>query len=251
MATKRTGADSQQPRFANQAQHEPDLIVEAPRKNGGRTKNSAGEDAAKANESGPPMDVIAIQLKASREARGVSISQLHTTTGIARTALHDYEAGRYKPGANEIRKLCEALGITPNKLLTGRDNPATPETPLEKVFGAGSENVKVAKAGQLLLMLPLEERDAFYKLLLGLVSARYPAEQVAKVLEGVDMLMGVMNFAAARVTNPDEEISEETARKRIAEIAPDLVSDERAERVRKQREKERQVSSPASKPDEK
>lgn len=196
------------------------------------------------------MDVIAIQLKASREARGLSISQLHTTTGIARTALHDYEAGRYKPGANEIRKLCTALGITPNKLLTGRDNPETPETPLEKVFGTSSEGVKIAKAGRLLHMLPPDERDAFYKLLLGLVSARYSAEQVTESLEAVDVLMGVMNFAAVRVTNPDEEISEETARKRIAEINPDVVSDERAERVRKQREQERKAPPSASKPDE-
>lgn len=201
--------------------------------------NALEKGAGKAESNGAPLDIIAIELKASREARGLSVSQLHSITGIARTALHDYESGRYKPGANEIRKLCEALGITPNKLLTGRDNPETPATPLETVFGAGGPAIQVMKASQLLHLLPVDERDAFYKLLLGLVSARYPADHVKAVLERTDMIAGIMNFAAARVTNPEEEISEATATKRIAEIAPELVSDERAEKVQREREAKR------------
>ena len=184
----------------------------------------------------PPLDVIAIQLKASREARGLSVSQLHTATGIARTALHDYEAGRYKPGANEIRKLCEALGITPNKLLTGRDNPESPKTPLEEVFGSGSENRQVMKAGQLLLMLPPDERDAFFKLLLSLVSSRYPAEKVREAMEQIEVVAGVLNVMASRVTDPDAPIDTELVKKHVAQINPDLVSDERTKRVRKARE---------------
>jgi transcriptional regulator with XRE-family HTH domain len=249
MATKKTSPNSPQPTSANRAQREPDLIIKVPTKGGPRSQKSVDEGGTKASQSGQPMDIIAIQLKASREARGVSISQLHSDTGIARTALHDYEAGRYKPGANEIRKLCDALGITPNKLLTGRENPQTPPTPLEKVFGSGSENVQVMKAGQLLLMLPLEEREAFYKILMGIVSSRYPAEKVKAAMEQMEIMAGIMNIAAARVDNPSEEVSDEAVKKRMAEINPELVSDERAERVRKEREAKRHEQSPPAKSD--
>lgn len=247
MPTKKTSADSPQPTVTNQAPEQPDLIVKVPRKGAGRRQKSVDEGAHGAGESGQPMDIIAIELKASREARGLSISQLHTYTGIARTALHDYEAGRYKPGANEIRKLCDALGITPNKLLTGRENPQSEPTPLERVFASGSGNVQVMKAGQLLLMLPLDEREAIYKILMGLVSSRYPAEKVQTALEGMDLLAGIMNVAAAHVENPDEEISPAMVEKRLAEISPDLVSPERAEKVRKERKAEREKQSPPDK----
>ncbi|RDV00118.1 helix-turn-helix domain-containing protein [Trinickia dinghuensis] len=206
-------------------------------------KVDSGAAVDQSEAEGQQLDVIAIQLKVSREARGLSVSQLHATTGIARTALHDYEAGRYKPGANEIRKLCDALGITPNKLLTGRDNPESPKTPLEEVFGTGSEHVQVMKAGQLILMLPPDERDAFYKLLLGLVSSRYPADKVREALEAMDLMAGILNAAVALKTDPDATIDVEHVRKHVAQVNPDLVSDERAEKVRKAREEKARTRS--------
>ncbi|HGL6718391.1 helix-turn-helix domain-containing protein [Burkholderia contaminans] len=215
---------------------------------GARRQNAeGGKLGAEVKSDGAQLDVIAIQLKASREARGLSVSQLHASTGIARTALHDYEAGRYKPGANEIRKLCEALGITPNKLLTGRDNPESPKTPLEEVFGAGSEHVQIMKAGQLLLMLPPDERDAFYKLLLGLVSARYSAEKLKESMEQIEVVAGVLNLMGARVTDPDAALDVEHVKKHMAQINPELVSEERAERVRKERAAKQKPVAPPSK----
>lgn len=242
MPTKKTSADNPQPTDSSQAPKQPDLLVRVPRKGAGGRQKSVDEGV-----SGQPMDIIAIELKASREARGLSISQLHSYTGIARTALHDYEAGRYKPGANEIRKLCDALGITPNKLLTGRETPQTEPTPMERVFGSGSENVQATKAATLLLMLPLDEREAFFKLIMGLVSSRYPAEKVKSALEQVEIFAGMMNVAAAHVENPDEEISQAMVEKRIREVSPELVSPERAERVRKEREAKREEQTPPDK----
>lgn len=66
-------------------------------------------------------DALPAELKNAREAKGLSFSDVHRVTGISRTTLHDYESGRSKPGAREIVKLCDALEISPNRLLLGSE----------------------------------------------------------------------------------------------------------------------------------
>lgn len=68
-------------------------------------------------------DAISIELRKAREAKGLTFSDLHRLTGLSRTALHQYESGKTKPGAREILKLCEILEISPNRLLTGSEDP--------------------------------------------------------------------------------------------------------------------------------
>lgn len=68
-------------------------------------------------------DALPLELKSAREAKNLTFSDLSRATGISRTALHDYESGRSKPGARELVKLCEALQVTPNRLLLGSENP--------------------------------------------------------------------------------------------------------------------------------
>lgn len=68
-------------------------------------------------------DGIGIRLKAAREAKGMSQSDLHTKTGLSRTVLINYEAGRHKPGTRELRLLCDALEVSPNHLIYGTEEP--------------------------------------------------------------------------------------------------------------------------------
>lgn len=68
-------------------------------------------------------DVVAVRIRQARERKGLSFSDLHKVTGISRTALHDYESGRTKPGARELGLLCEAMRVTPNWLLLGTEDP--------------------------------------------------------------------------------------------------------------------------------
>lgn len=68
-------------------------------------------------------DSLGLELKQAREGKGLSLSALGATTGISRTALHQYETGKTKPGAREIIKLCQALEISPNRLLLGHETP--------------------------------------------------------------------------------------------------------------------------------
>lgn len=66
-------------------------------------------------------DSISFQLQSARVDAGLSIADLSKQTGISKTVLHGYERGRTKPGAREIRLLCAALQISPNRLLFGTD----------------------------------------------------------------------------------------------------------------------------------
>lgn len=184
------------------------------------------------------IDATALQLKRRREELGLSVVELHKTTGIARTALHDYEAGRYKPGLTEIRKLCDALKITPNRLVLGRDDVEKPPSAIEEMLGAGPEALKMMKVMRMVFLLPEEERDALTTLVMGLVTSRYPRARVDKELESVELLYGVTNaMAAVRNMKPGEEINQEFVEEKIREVAPDLVSEERRKRVEEERSK--------------
>ena len=68
-------------------------------------------------------DGIGIRLKAARESKGLSQSDLHNKTGLSRTVLINYEAGRHKPGARELRLVCDALEVSPNHLIYGTEDP--------------------------------------------------------------------------------------------------------------------------------
>lgn len=76
-----------------------------------------------------PENSIGVRLRAAREARGLSQTALATRTklidstgkGVARTVLVGYEAGTFRPGAREIRLICQALSITPNWLILGAE----------------------------------------------------------------------------------------------------------------------------------
>lgn len=79
------------------------------------------------------LDLVAIELRRAREAKGLSHSDLHRQTGISRPVLFGYEAGRTKPGARELRLLSEALGVSPNRLLFGTEEPFKPQPGLRSL----------------------------------------------------------------------------------------------------------------------
>jgi transcriptional regulator with XRE-family HTH domain len=86
------------------------------------------EGAAAAPEEG-----IGDRIRAARESRGLSQTALSARTkvvdstgkGVARTVLVGYEAGTFRPGAREMRLLCQALSVSPNWLLLGADGTTT------------------------------------------------------------------------------------------------------------------------------
>lgn len=122
-----------------------------------------------------PEDGIGSRLRAAREMKGWSQTGLADMTkeidldkkGIHRTVLVGYEAGHSRPGAREIRILCETLSITPNWLIYGAE------------FAGGSEHtaMEVARKNGLfaamrialaIAVLKPHERNAFQSLVLSM-----------------------------------------------------------------------------------
>jgi len=95
-----------------------------------RKKTSTNQTDA---SSSVKLDTVAIELRRARESLGLSHSDLHRQTGISRPVLFGYEAGRTKPGARELRLLSEALGVSPNKLLFGTEEPFKPRLGLRSL----------------------------------------------------------------------------------------------------------------------
>ncbi|BBP05318.1 hypothetical protein TPL01_14930 [Sulfuriferula plumbiphila] len=75
-----------------------------------------------------------IRMKRAEIEGGLSVEDLsrvckefdHEDKGISRLALSRYEAGKFMPGARELRILCHALGVSPNWLLFGSESAKWP-----------------------------------------------------------------------------------------------------------------------------
>lgn len=132
-------------------------------------------DKKKAESSpAPQLGGIAAELAFARAKAGLSHSELNRITGISRTVLIGYEAGRTKPGAKEIRLLCDALKVTPNRLIYGSE-----ELHLGDQFGLLLDNINPddrsasIKLGALMLMLSKEERSALLTLARSILVERH------------------------------------------------------------------------------
>lgn len=125
-----------------------------------------------------PDAALARRLREAREARALSQQGVATRTkwvdpegkGVSRTALIGYEAGTSRPGARELRLLCQTLGVSPNELLFGAATPFEVEQVAMEGLGAGKDQ-GVAQAVQLAFILAAlkgHERDALLSIALSL-----------------------------------------------------------------------------------
>lgn len=123
-----------------------------------------------------PLDTIAIELRLAREAKGLSHSDLNRLTGISRSVLFGYEAGRTKPGAKEIRLLAEALKVNPNRLLFGTDEPFKPRSGLRALVKLKGSPLLIVVSTMLIPVifatLDDEQIESILILLASLVEAR-------------------------------------------------------------------------------
>lgn len=61
------------------------------------------------------------QLKALRTRRLLTQKELAEKVGVSWQTVSEWESGRQQPRMAHLRKLCEALGVTPDELLGGED----------------------------------------------------------------------------------------------------------------------------------
>lgn len=131
-------------------------------------KNKKGGDAV------PIFGDIAAELARARANAGLSHTDLHRTTGISRSVLLGYENGRTKPGAKEIRLLCDALKVSPNRLIYGSDEPQFKDEFSLFFENVGSDDRGAAlMLGTLILMLTKEERLALLTLARSILVGRH------------------------------------------------------------------------------
>lgn len=128
----------------------------------------------KKEATAPVFGDIAAELAFARSKTGISHSELHRITGISRTVLIGYENGRTKPGAKEIRLLCDALKVSPNRLIYGSDEPQFNDEFSLFCDNINSDDHKSAvMLGTLLLMLSKEERSALLTLARSILVERH------------------------------------------------------------------------------
>jgi len=153
---------------------------------------------------------IGQRLLEARNGLGLSQQALHTRTklhdseglGISRAVLSLYETGVNKPGAREIRILCETLKITPNWLLFGTDSPAqTLQASME--FLRGNElTVSVRLAFGMLALEPLE-REAIASLLFSLLNKNMGDIQLSMLMSMANVMASDMHRTILDIMGPE------------------------------------------------
>lgn len=138
-----------------------------------------------------PLSFSAELIKARNEL-GFTQSQLSASSGLSLSAIKAYEAGRNMPASRELVALCQALQVSPNKLLFGRELPFensainsladdVPET----------EAVVMGRMVAYMNMLAHEEKVAIQTLAHSIAIARHGEKKVKDNLLGADILVGM------------------------------------------------------------
>lgn len=137
---------------------------------------------------------FASELIKARTDLGQTQSQLSGKSGLSLSAIKAYESGRNMPGARELRELSQALQVSPNKLLFGKELPFEPRTVMDQLTYGESENEAVARVRAMMLfcLLASDERESIFTLARSLAVARHGVEEVKQALLGADAMAGLI-----------------------------------------------------------
>lgn len=141
-----------------------------------------------------PEDGIADRLRIVRERLGLTQAEFALRTkdhdpegrGVSRTVLVGYESGKFKPGARELRAICDAFKVTPQWLLYGSEatDGSSSAPPVSELTADPPDTVSVFTIALSLMTLKPHERQAIVSLVHALSSARKgrPAQQAIEML---------------------------------------------------------------------
>jgi len=122
-----------------------------------------------------PDDGISLRIKSAREAKNLSQIDMHKRTGLSRTVLINYEAGRHKPGTRELKLICDALEVSPNYLIYGTEHPHKIEDGLADQIlelGASAYPSLFILTPMIASILDHEEKRTLLKLVEALIKAK-------------------------------------------------------------------------------
>lgn len=155
---------------------------------------------AQSVDSDAPEHGIGDRIRAAREARGLSQTALAARTqmadstgkGVGRTVLFGYESGKFRPGAREIRLICQALSVTPNWLILG-DEAASTQASMELV--RQRDWIAAVRLAMAISILKPHERAGFQSLVLSLAGRQLGDMRLSSLL--------TMGSMVARHTMPE------------------------------------------------
>ena len=155
-------------------------------------------DTALSNSELPPVPSptsFSSELISARNELGLTQSQLSTKSGLSLSAIKAYEAGRNLPGARELRELCQALQVSPNKLLFGTELPFRERSFADVLAGNAEqepEKLSVTRAATLMKFLASDERTAVLTLVRSLAIARHGEAKIKEALVATDLMTGLI-----------------------------------------------------------
>ena len=158
-----------------------------------KTESTELGNPAAAAPGETPEDGIGDRIRSAREARGLSQTALATRTrmadsagkGVARTVLVGYEAGTFRPGAREMRLICQALSVSPNWLLLGDEVPPA-QASMEAV--RGRDWTSALRLAMAITILKTHERAALKSLVLSLAGRQLGDMKLSALLAAGSMI---------------------------------------------------------------
>jgi transcriptional regulator with XRE-family HTH domain len=141
----------------------------------------------------PEEITFASELIKIRSERGLTQALLAQKSGLSLSAIKAYESGRNMPGARELRELCQALQISPNKLLFGTETPFAATTVANLLIDSDTEDqlVKRMRLAMLSSLLSSDERSSLYVLAESIAIARHGESKVRETLHVADGMAGL------------------------------------------------------------
>ena len=141
---------------------------------------------------------IAERLKTARLDMDLTQMQLAEITGLGRSTIMHYENAKAAPGAMELLKLSEALDVSPNYLLSGRERFSR-NTPNSESEASVDQSVFVSNAAILLMALEPDVRDHFVDLLKSMVQSKIGRNDFNTLMKALESMAPQMEAMKADV----------------------------------------------------
>lgn len=124
-------------------------------------------------------------------------------TGVSRGALSLYEIGKNAPPAKELRLLCEALKVSPNRLIYGVDDPFDDFADRSRYrFTSAGDPHLFAQVVYRISQLEHQDRRTILKLIDSLLFAKNPNFEAGEAAHANDELLNMADQLRAKLSKP-------------------------------------------------
>ena len=144
-----------------------------------------------------PLDVIASAVRRERERTGLSLSEVAKRAGIAKSTLHQLEAGTGNPSVETLWALGVALNVPFGRLL---EPEAAPPRVIRAGEGPSIRSEQGDYVGTLLATCPPGARRDLYLITIGLGAVRQAEAHLVGSVEHVLVMSGAVRLGPVGAT---------------------------------------------------